>query len=253
VSKEEKHPAQDALVGNLSDIERKKWIINRIDSALESLHLGLTIGREQFNSVAEKFEEDVVNWRNAILAAVVFASTTILGISSYSILREYTIQLLMANILIGLVAFIVITAIKGKIHDKISEIDLSFLLAVDRLGFFKLYFTTMTVDVENIDFQKLQFLLHYSYFATHAVSVDQITSYTNASKLIFFGRKMRSELRSTGVTFERKAAQALASYNMYKKEFEYFSDDMSKLVYVHGSFLKYVRNTEDTINKRETE
>jgi hypothetical protein len=94
VSKEEEHPAQDALVGNLSDIERKKWIINRVDIALESLHSGLTIGREQFNSVAEKFEEDVVNWRNAILAAVVFASTTILGISSYSILREYTISYL---------------------------------------------------------------------------------------------------------------------------------------------------------------
>jgi hypothetical protein len=98
----------------------------------------------------------------------------------------------MADILIGLVAFIVITAIKGKIHDKISEIDLSFLLAVDRLLFFKMYFTTMTVDVENIDFQKLQFLLHYSYFANHAVKSDQITSYTQASKLIFFGRKMRS-------------------------------------------------------------
>ena len=92
-SPEKKHPAQDAPVGNLSEIERKKWIINRIDSALESLHLGLTIGREQFNSEAERFEADVVNWRNAILAAVVFASTTILGISSYSILREYTIQL----------------------------------------------------------------------------------------------------------------------------------------------------------------
>ena len=86
-SPEKKHPAQDAPVGNLSEIERKKWIINRIDSALESLHLGLTIGREQFNSEAERFEADVVNWRNAILAAVV------LGISSYSILREYTIQL----------------------------------------------------------------------------------------------------------------------------------------------------------------
>ena len=98
----------------------------------------------------------------------------------------------MADILIGIVAFIVITAIKGKIHDKISEIDLSFLLAVDRLLFFKMYFTTMTVDVENIDFQKLQFLPHYSYFANNAVRVDQITSYTKASKLIFFRRKMRS-------------------------------------------------------------
>ena len=155
----------------------------------------------------------------------------------------------MADILIDIVAFIVITAIKGKIHDKISEIDLSFLLAVERLGFFKMYFTTMTVDVENIDFQKLQFLLHYSYFANNAVRVYQITSYTKASKLIFFGRKMRSELQSTVVTFERKAARALASYNKYRKEFEYFSDDMSKLVYMHGSFLKYVRNAEDTINK----
>jgi hypothetical protein len=120
----------------------------------------------------------------------------------------------MADILIGLVAFIVITAIKRKIQDKISEIDLSFLLAVDRLLFFKMYFSTMTVDVENFDFQKLQFLLHYSYFANHAVSFDQITSYTKASKLIFFGRKMRSELQSAVVTFERSAAQALASYNL---------------------------------------
>ena len=101
MSKEEKCPEQDAFVGNLSDIERKKWIINRIDSALESLHSGLTIGREQFNSVAEKFEADVVNWRNAFLAAVVFASTIILGISSCGILREYTIQLLCLNALCG--------------------------------------------------------------------------------------------------------------------------------------------------------
>ena len=107
----------------MSKEEMKKWRIDLVQRTLEITIQRYESERARTRSLTDLVENTLTTWRNAVLAAISFAASVILGLSSVDLFKEYILQMLVADILIGLIAFIVFTAIKGKVHGLILSMD----------------------------------------------------------------------------------------------------------------------------------
>jgi hypothetical protein len=98
--------------------ERKKWYIDRIEKTLETIMKQVESERAQNKSEADRIEIVYTTWRNRFLTASTFAATVILGLSALweEFKLEFMLPLLTADVVAGIIPFIVFTLIKGKIH-----------------------------------------------------------------------------------------------------------------------------------------
>jgi hypothetical protein len=115
----------------MSEQDMKKWHIDSLKTALVSMIQRLDSNRTQLRARGELVENIFTTWRNAVLGGVLVSASVILGLSSVGLLKEFMVLMLIADLLIGLIMFIVFSVIKGKVHARILSMDVSFLSAIN--------------------------------------------------------------------------------------------------------------------------
>jgi len=177
-----------------SEDEMKKWHIDRIQTVVESTIQNLEAERTEIRSQADLVENTVTTLRNPILTAVSFAAPIILSLIPVGLPIDLMLKFLIANIVVGLIAFIVFTVIRGRIHSLTLSMDASFLSAIRKLNYFRRYFNTEIYHLQILKEERIVSFFNYANFASMAVQVDLIESFENMSKSRFF-KGMRNDLQ----------------------------------------------------------
>jgi hypothetical protein len=151
-------------------LEQKKWLVDRFEAFMESMLIELTNVRELFKVRVSRIEMTLKEWRNWILAGVVFVATVLLGISSafYSqigVNYQLIIQILFIDIISGIIAFIVLFILREKAYSVIQSGDLAFVSAINKLNTLNGYFIVATEDIHDLEIERLNFFLDYQKFA----------------------------------------------------------------------------------------
>jgi hypothetical protein len=224
---------------NPSELDMKKWRIDRIQTFLDSLIRDTGSARTQMKSQAELIENTLTTWRNAVLAATSFAASIIFGLSSVNLFREFILQMLAADIIIGLAAFIVFTIIKGKVHRIILSMDASFLVAISKLEHLTVYFNGIAYPLEKLEEDEITSYFTYGMFASFAAKVNLIKNYENMSNSAFFRKKiMRNDLRWKADSLKKGMEYAMGLYESDKLLWNKYGI-ISGNRYVHEDFFKY--------------
>jgi hypothetical protein len=176
--------------------ETKKWHIDRVETVLENRIQKLEAERKQIHSPAELVENEVTNWSKRLFTGASFAAPLILALYSVEVLRNFVLPLLAADIAIGLLMFRKYNSIRGEIHSLILSTDAAFLLAIEKLNYFRDYFAMDTYFLDKITENKIASFYNYNYntFASVAVQVELIENFENMIKSKYFG-KMKNDLQ----------------------------------------------------------
>jgi hypothetical protein len=220
--------------------DMKKWHVDRLQTALESMIQELDANRTQLRSRAELVENFFTNWRNGVLAAVLLAASVVLGLSSIGLLNEFMLQLvIIADIFVGLILFMVFTAIKGKVHGLCLSMDISFLSAISKLNLLRDYSTAQTYYLDKIEDKRINFLFDYGIFASAAVRAELIDDFEKMSDSVFFVKIQKSLRHNLDLTKANMNA-AIAFYERSKSSWnDDYNRDLKKLRPVHEYFFKY--------------
>jgi hypothetical protein len=220
-----------------SDEDMKKWHIDRMQTFLQSIIEELDTDKTQFRSRTELVENEFTTWRNAILASASFAASIILGLSS--LLKDLTLSTLIADVLIGLIAFIVFSFIKGNVHDQILRTDALYLEAISKLNLVKGYSISQTYNLDEISGGKLDFFFSYSLLAAAAVRVKLVDRYESMLKSIFL-RKIQEELKRDLGKAKKQLEVGEIVYQSVKSSWRDYSADLEFFSAIHIPFLNYL-------------
>jgi hypothetical protein len=220
-----------------SDEDMKKWHIDRTQTFLQSIIEELDTDKTQFRSRTELVENEFTTWRNAILAAASFVASIILGLSS--LLKDLTLPTLIADVLIGLIAFIVFSFIKGKVHDHILRTDALYLEAISKLNLVKGYAISQTYNLDEISGGKMDFFFSYSLLAAAAVRVKLVDRYESMLKSMFL-RKIQEELKRDLEKAKKHLEVGEIVYQSIKSSWSDYSDDLEFFSAIHNPFLNYL-------------
>jgi hypothetical protein len=224
---------------SMSEQDMKKWHIDELKIALESMIERLDSNRRQLRSRADMVENLFTTWRNVVLGGVSFVAPAILGLSSVvRVLKEFMLQLLIADILIGLIMFIVFSFIKGKIHAHILSMDVCFLSAINKLNFLRDYSITETYYLDKIEDERINFFFNYGIFASTAVTADLIDEFENMANSVFFARIRHNLQQGLGIIMAGINV-AIDFYEKSKSSWNNYRSDLQHLRYVHEYFFKY--------------
>lgn len=152
--------------------EKKKWYIDRIEKGLDGNIAEIESSRQYFLKQAGRDEMAVTSTRNAIIAAVSLGATIFLGLMSIDHLRDFLLQLLAVDIIVGLTSYIVLTVIKDRAFFMLTKIDVSYLTTSGKLVNFKVFLASKTFDLDSVDLKLLEFYFKYYLFALGAVKVS---------------------------------------------------------------------------------
>lgn len=224
----------------MSEQDMKKWHIDSLKTALVSMIQRLDSNRTQLRARGELVENIFTTWRNAVLGGVLVSASVILGLSSVGLLKEFMVLMLIADLLIGLIMFIVFSVIKGKVHALILSMDVSFLSAINKLNFLRDYFITETYYLDNIEDERINFFFEYGIFASTAVTADLIDEFEIMSNSVFFMKIRYNLQQGLGVIMAGMNA-AIDFYEKSKSYWNNYSSDLHHLRYVHEYFFSYHR------------
>ena len=222
----------------MSEEEMKKWRIDLVQRTLESTIQRYELERARIRSLTDLVENTLTTWRNAVLAGFVLAASIILGLSSVDLFKEFILRMLVADILVGLIAFIVFTVIKGKVHAVILSTDGLYYLALDRLNTLKYAFMLRMYHIDKIEHERIYFFLTYSIFASLAVRVHLIDVLENISSSVFF-RKIRFRIRGALEAQKVAVNTAMNIYEKRKSSWTQYSSDLQEFNSHLEDFFKY--------------
>lgn len=96
-------------------------------------------------------------------------------------------------IIAGIGSFILLTFLKKKAHSIVMEVDLAFLSALDKLNFLIGHYIEVSVDIQEIDIDRLGFFINYGWFAGIISRLEQKDTYDKVYKSVLF-RGLRSQI-----------------------------------------------------------
>jgi hypothetical protein len=168
------------------------------------------------------------------LAAISFAASIILGLSSVDLPSEFIPQLLVVDIAVGLIAFMMLTVIKEFVHSFILLMDEAYFIASGQLNVLKSYFVRETYSVDKIEDDRIGFFWEYNYFASLAVRAILILNLEHmlASKLFtnrMFARSLTFNLPNVLEGQKRKVKIAMDYYENMKSSWHQYSRDLKDL------------------------
>lgn len=226
-----------SINNNISEVDAKKWYIHRTEKTLEAVIKNLESERTQNKSEADLIEDKFMSVRNPILSATPIALSIILGLYSARIFDQFILQILLfADVFIGLIAFIVFSLIKRKIHHLILSMDNDYAIAVHALDYLATYITFNTSFLDEIQLDRLEFFLVYTRFAASTVGAILISGLYNISKSVFFRKtKLPEEYKNT-------MGMVISAIREYEQNISYFDmhlDDLKEIYVVHQNFFNY--------------
>jgi hypothetical protein len=223
--------------------EKKKWHIDRIERTLETIIKQLESERTQNKSEADRIENVYTAWRNAVLTATSFAASLILGLYSADVWNEeFALQMLAADVIVGMLAFIVTSIIRRKIQGHILSMDTSYFHALNSLNRLALFIADKTVSIDKNDMNKLWWFVLYVRFTEKAVRGKYIDSLQGISRSRFFKKTSFPE------KYERVKTsmnEGIAIYRQDPEVFNEFPSDLKVMKNLHQNFFGHFDYTID--------
>jgi hypothetical protein len=229
--------------------EKKKWLIERIQTLVESYVEKIELERARNKAHTDIVENGLSAWRTALLSGVTVAATIILALSARPVLiafHDELIVLLIADLLIGLAVFLVFTYLMNKAHNLILNLNGYYFIASDKLADLNSLIIKKTHRIHEIDEEKIYFYWAYLAFASLAVRVYLIDIFNDISKSKIF-RKEKSRWRIYWNRQKLTVKQAKDAYDEDPNSFlnrnrsKYISDVVKLNKYIE-EFFKYNPN-----------
>lgn len=239
---------------NEKEEEKKKWHIDRVQTLVESYVQKFESERARNRSHTGIVENDLTTLRNAFLGGASFAASLFLTLYSADLWKELMLPLLAIDLAVGLIAFVVFTVLKNKVHDLILTMDTGYFVAADKLADLNSLFIKETYSIDEIDDDRIYFFWAYLAFASLAVRVYLIDIFNDMSKSKLFWRKKPRLLLSLNLQKKlvKKAQQVYADqrspWNYHGNK---YSSDLEKLNPYIEEFFKYNETKERAIEKEE--
>lgn len=231
----------------MSDLDKKKYLIDRIERQLDTVIKEKESRKMEDMAEVDSVENQITFYRNAVLTATSFAASIIVGVSALDRLEQIIIlQLLAADIIIGLTAFIVSSLIKGRVQDLRQSLDKSYarvLIALDTLVW---NIAGRTFDIDDIPLLRLYFYRNYAAFAAVAVEVKILSSLDKISKSWFFRNTSLPKL----YTYRMRVIDESGSRaEFHRNYFGKWADDLEYMKIVHRDFFnRYGYEVEESGN-----
>jgi hypothetical protein len=177
-------------MSNDKEEEKKKWMIERVQTLVESYLEKIELERARNKAYTDKVENGLKTWKNAILGTVTFFAPSILAIYSDDVSKGSIPALLVVDIIIGLVAFLGFNFVMGRAHWRILDMNACYYLASDKLADLNnLIIKKTTGHIDEIEVEKFYFYWAYLAFASLAVRVYLIDIFNDMSRSIIFWRE----------------------------------------------------------------
>jgi hypothetical protein len=218
--------------------ETKKWHIDRVETVLENRIQKLEAERKQIRSQAELVENEVTTWSKRLFTGASFAAPLILALYSVEPLRNFVLPLLAADIAIGLLMYRKYNSIRGEIHSLILSTDAAFLLATEKLNYFRAYFDMDTYFLDKITEDKIASFYNYQDFASVAAQVGLIMNFENMIKSKYFD-KMKNDLQVRLRDKKEAMNYGMEVYEVAKPAWDRDRIEWKMLRFVHEDFFKY--------------
>jgi len=211
--------------------EAKKWRIDRVQTLIVSDIEELESERARVRSENETVENTITTWRNAFLTATSFFAPVILAAYYNDYYANLMLAALVVDALIGLVAGVVLTIAKSKVHRLILLMDRDYFTAINTLINLKWVFIAKSYGIEKIEPERIYFYWGYNLFAKAAVSVYLIDIYKDMASSIFF-KSARTRLAFKWQEQRESVKQAKNEFEKLKPLSNEYSDD-AKLLDIH--------------------
>jgi hypothetical protein len=229
---------QLGLTERMSEEETKKWHIERVETVLETRIQKLEAERKQIRSQSELVENEVTTWSKRLFTGASFAAPLILALYSVEPWRNFVLPLLATDIAIGLLMFRKYNSIRGEIHNLILSTDTAFLLAIEKLNYFRAYFDMDTYFLDKITENKIASFYNYNDFASVAAQVELIENFENMIKSKYFD-KMKNDLQVRLSDREEPMNYGMQAYEQEKPSWDRDRIEWKMLRFVHEDFFKY--------------
>jgi hypothetical protein len=160
-----------------SSRETKKWYLERVQKVLENRIQKLDAERIQIKSDAEEVKSDRTIPSKTLLNGALFAAPLILTFYAVDPSRYYILLVFAADIVFALIMFKIHAAISKRIHKVTRSTDAAFLLAIEKLNYFRHYFDMDIYHVDKITQDMIDRFYNFHTFASAAAQVGLIENF----------------------------------------------------------------------------
>lgn len=120
---------------NTTEIELKKWMIERTAYLVQAYKDTLASQKEKFDTFKEEWTENIFHYRNSFLAVISSILTGGIGIASLiTIVGQYLIPIIFVGILSASISYIFFTIWKSSGLHQLNQIEMAFLTTTESLN-----------------------------------------------------------------------------------------------------------------------
>lgn len=224
------------------DLEKKKWIINVLDSRVQD-------GQDELNSAKQewviKFREaypiNLTTSRNRILATIAFVVGVLFSLNDFlniGSLKYIFLSIIIGLLLYGLIVYILSSRAVKKVTTAVNDIELGYYLPQTRLIMLKGYMSELFLSPEKLTVANLEDLGKFVYFVG-LNRVELVDAFKDANKDPIFNKdKQNLEL----ITQSLEEAMTFACIQ-YEKKFSKSNALVGNLLFLVESMVNKYGST----------
>ena len=156
------------MSNNISDFERKKWIVSRIDTNLNAYYEERIRHQKTFLEESDKIINEHREAQKTILGLLGLAITIIIGIFYY--FQNFPVMITLITIIITVLGSIVVGSLVYEIYLRgpINTVKRAYNFQIGDLAFVRGYFLKIVLDLEEYTIEQFETFAKFSKIAAAA-------------------------------------------------------------------------------------
>jgi hypothetical protein len=238
------------LLTEIAIYEQKRWVMDRLLGLIQLSDDKLQLGKQEIKTFLDDITSNL-SWRNRIITATSFVATILVGslaLESFKSISSLFVEMIVMDVLVGLLAFIVLSVIRREVLEKTTHINKA-IINVDNLR------STVTTDllrdllfIDSVTIKELGFISSYVRFISILSTVRIVKAMKNASNSRWIGDKTKKNFREFAALDLKKINEVNAQITADRPMFNEIKDrlgDLSPLV------DKLLKEYDDLIKSRQ--
>jgi hypothetical protein len=201
------------LFTEIAIYEQKRWVMDRLLGLRQLADHQFQLGKQRIKSSLDDITSYFLSWRNHIITATSFVATIIVGLLTlepFKSISSLFVEMMVIDVLVGLLAFIVLSVIRGKVLEKTTDIN-NAIIDVDNLR------SAITAEllrgllfIDSVTIEELGFISSYVRFISILTTVRIVKAMKNAYNSCSIPDKIKKNFREFGTLDLKKINEVIA-------------------------------------------
>ncbi|GEM_PF-5993663 len=235
----------------MSEIENKKWLIERIEYNLQKDLRALQTEKEQLAVFTHRYLSAFRTFRNTSLSVLGFIATLIPSLASIGLLKSPVIEILLIIVLIiAVIIFVVISLHTFKVNRSLNGIELAYLMAEGIVNQARSFLGFHALHLDFVSIEQLYTLSDYNDIVSGLARLWLFHAYSKAATSVLFDANKR-DLCLAATNQKSTLDMTVQEYEWNKEKFQKEKQFLSTLSPLVENCLTQYKNSKLSPNNEK--